>query len=293
MEKTVDETTTPLSRDEIFASIEAAIYVSEEPMTVKTLLFMLADAGVTKADVTSVLTEIQEHYVQDPSRGFELRCVAGGYQFRTKTSMAKWLQRLNVPKPTKLSQPAAETMAIIAYRQPIVRSEIEALRGVDSGQVIKTLLERDLIRIMGKSEDAGSPLIYATTDKFLSTFNLPSLQELPSLKDIQELERPTATDSRDSDQAELITMAEEFPVPQVDIAAIEARERVDSEVMTELEEQIRDLRKLERILFPKEETTVIATEVSHASNQAESLTSPADLPITETDSATEDLGPRD
>lgn len=266
------EVTTPiptsLSRDELSAAIESVIFVAEEPMTQKALMLLFAEAGVAKADVVSSLDEIRERYAADPARGIELREVAGGFQFRTKAAFAGWIQKLNVPKPTKLSQPSLETLSIIAYRQPVVRSEIEDIRGVDSGQVLKTLLERDLVKIIGKRDDPGNPLIYATTEKFLSVFNLKSLEDLPSLKDVQELERATGT-TADAAQAQLPVMVEEFPIPQVDEAAIAARESVDTEVLGELEEQIRDLRKLERVIFPREETTVIAVPAEDPNAQAD------------------------
>lgn len=281
-----------LSREDLTAAMESVIFVAEEPMTQKALVLLFSEAGVEKADVVSALDEIRERYAADSARGIELREVAGGFQFRTKAQLASWIQKLNVPKPTKLSQPSLETLSIIAYRQPIVRSEIEDIRGVDSGQVLKTLLERDLVKIIGKRDDPGSPLIYATTEKFLSVFNLPSLENLPSLKDVQELERATGT-LADAAQVELPTMVEEFPLPQVDDEAIAARESVDTEVLGELEEQIRDLRKLERVIFPREETTVIAVsaEVSNAQSSSEEDES---LPFASdnqsTDSSPEDIG---
>lgn len=281
-----------LSREDLTAAMESVIFVAEEPMTQKALVLLFSEAGVEKSDVVSALDEIRERYAADSARGIELREVAGGFQFRTKAQLASWIQKLNVPKPTKLSQPSLETLSIIAYRQPIVRSEIEDIRGVDSGQVLKTLLERDLVKIIGKRDDPGSPLIYATTEKFLSVFNLPSLENLPSLKDVQELERATGT-LADAAQVELPTMVEEFPLPQVDDAAIAARESVDTEVLGELEEQIRDLRKLERVIFPREETTVIAVsaEVPNAQSSSEEDES---LPFASdnqsADSSPEDIG---
>jgi segregation and condensation protein B len=275
------------------AAIEAVIFVAEEPISQKALVLLLAEAGVEKADVVAALDEIRSRYADDPLRGIELREVAGGYQFRTKVSLAGWIQKLNVPKPTKLSQPALETLSIIAYRQPVVRSELETIRGVDSGQVLKTLLEKDLVKIIGRRDDPGSPLIYATTDKFLSVFNLKSLEDLPSLKDVQELERPTGTVG-DVAQAALPALAEEFPIPQVDEVAIAAREQVDTEVLGELEDQIRDLRNLERVIFPREETTVIAvpTEVTDAQDAtAEGEVLPLTPDSAGADPSSKDIGP--
>lgn len=289
--ETAMEATTPtptnLSREELAAAIESVIFVAEEPISVKALGLLFAEAGVEKSDVAAVLEEIRDRYAADPARGIELREVAGGFQFRTKPTLAPWIQKLNVPKPTKLSQPSLETLAIIAYRQPIVRSEIEEIRGVDSGQVLKTLLERDLIRIIGRRDDPGSPLIYATTEKFLSVFNLKDLEELPSLKDVQELSQPTGT-AAVADSAQLPVLAEEFPIPQVDEAAIAKRESVDGEVLGELEDQIRDLRKLERVIFPREEIEVVNAQAPENTAEGEILPRSNDSPGT--DSPAEDIG---
>lgn len=289
MEETMP-TPTNLNPEELSAAIESVIFVAEEPMTVKALTLLFAEAGVAKADVLSAVSAIRERYEGDPGRGIELREVAGGLQFRTKPTLASWIQKLNIPKPTKLSQPSLETLSIIAYRQPIVRSEIEEIRGVDSGQVLKTLLERDLIKIIGKRDDPGSPLIYATTETFLSIFNLNSLEDLPSLKDVQELERPTGTAGvADAAQQSLV---DEFPIPKVDEVAIAARESVDGEVLGELEDQIRDLRKLERVIFPREETTLIAVPPEVQDAQDNALAEGEALPLN-SDSAGADAAPED
>ncbi len=284
---------TNLSPEELAAAMESVIFVAEGPISLKALALLFDEAGVSGSDVAAALDTVRARYRDDPARGIELREVAGGLQFRTKPHLAGWIQKLNIPKPARLSQPSLEALSIIAYRQPIVRSEIEDIRGVDSGQVLKTLLERDLIRIIGKRDDPGSPLIYATTEKFMSVFNLKNLEDLPSLKDVQELERVTGI-QKDAAQAELHAIAEEFPLPQVDEVAIAARESKDTEVLGELEEQIRDLRKLERVIFPREETTVVAvpsevTDAQASSAEGETLSLTPDTKGA--DSAPEDIGP--
>jgi segregation and condensation protein B len=120
----------------------------------------------------------------------ELVEVAGGYQFRTKPQWAQWVNRLKKTKPVKLSQSALETLAIIAYQQPVIRPTIEVIRGVDSGWVIRSLLEKGLIRIVGRKEIPGRPLIYGTTKTFLELFNLNTLSDLPTLKEAQPLPEP-------------------------------------------------------------------------------------------------------
>jgi segregation and condensation protein B len=115
----------------------------------------------------------------------ELVEVAGGYQFRTKPKWAEWVQRLRKAKAVKLSRSALETLAIVAYRQPIIRPTIEEIRGVDSGWVLRTLLEKGLIKVMGRKEIVGRPIVYGTTKAFLELFSLKALSDLPTPKEIQ------------------------------------------------------------------------------------------------------------
>jgi segregation and condensation protein B len=113
--------------------------------------------------------------------------VAGGFQFRTRAEHVDWVRRLNKSRPFRFSRAALETLAIIAYRQPITRAEVEYLRGVDSGGVVKTLLDRHLVRILGKKDIAGRPMIYGTTREFLELFGLRDLAALPTLREFSEI----------------------------------------------------------------------------------------------------------
>jgi segregation and condensation protein B len=169
---------------ELVPIIEAMIFVAEEPITEAGLLEALEDTRVTKEQLREALDAIEREWNESAKHGIQLSQVAGGYQFRTKERCAEWLRRLNIPKPMRLSGPALETLAIVAYKQPIVRSEIERIRGVDSGAVLKTLLERRLLRIVGRRDEPGQPLLYGTTREFLEVFDLKTLKELPTLKDI-------------------------------------------------------------------------------------------------------------
>ena len=114
--------------------------------------------------------------------------MAGGYQFRTDTELAPWLRKLSKERPFRFSAAALETLAIIAYRQPVTRAEVEYLRGVDSGGVVKSLLERNLLRILGKKDVPGRPLMYGTSRHFLEFFGLKELQDLPTLKEFSALD---------------------------------------------------------------------------------------------------------
>ena len=132
------------------------------------------------------LQELTGLYAQKES-GLQLEEVAEGFQFRTRPESADYIQKLIHSRPYRFSRAALETLAIIAYRQPVTRAEVEYLRGVDSGGVFKTLLEKQLIRILGKKDVPGRPLIYGTTREFLEFFGLRDLSTLPTLKEFSEL----------------------------------------------------------------------------------------------------------
>jgi segregation and condensation protein B len=163
--------------------IEALLFASDRPLNVREIHACLPDE--TGSKITQVLDELQTEY-DDLKRSFVLKEVAQGFQFRTRSEYAPYVLRLLRTSPTRLSRAALETLAIIAYKQPILRQEIERLRGVDVGGILKTLLEKDLIKIMGRKNLPGRPLIYGTTKKFLAVFDLKDLGSLPKLKEIRE-----------------------------------------------------------------------------------------------------------
>ena len=165
--------------------VEGLIFVSDSPLTFTKLCDILSEYD--KEDVRSAVTELQRDY-NPVERGIYLAEVAEGFQFRTCKENAEFIRRLVKISTSKLSKPALEALAIIAYRQPITRAEIEYLRGVESGGVLKTLLEKSLIKILGKKNIPGKPLIYGTSKKFLETFNLRDLKSLPTLKEVQALD---------------------------------------------------------------------------------------------------------
>lgn len=164
--------------------VESLLFVADGPLTLDRLCSLLEE--YERNDIRQAVTALLEEYGGE-GRGVELVEVAGGYQFRTVASNADVLRRLTKVRPARFSQSALESLAIIAYRQPVTRAEIEYLRGVDSGGVLKTLLEKKLIKILGKKDIPGKPLIYGTTREFLEVFDLKDLRSLPSLKEIREL----------------------------------------------------------------------------------------------------------
>jgi segregation and condensation protein B len=196
--------------------IESLLFVADEPLPVDRIKKVLIQAET--AEIREAMAELTAEY-EARGGGFYLDEVAGGYQIRTRPKYTDWIKKLIQPKPLRLSKPALETLVIIAYKQPIIRSDIEHLRGVDCGGVIRVLLERKLVRVLGRKEIAGRPLIYATTKRFLEIFDLKNLRDLPTPKEIEEL----AAATNQGHQAVLIDSTQEFeeyPETSVDSESI-------------------------------------------------------------------------
>jgi segregation and condensation protein B len=174
------------------AIIESLLFAAEDPLTVDKIKAVL-DISDLKA-IREALALLGEEY-ESTKRGFCLAEVAGGFQLRTLPEYGQWVRRLKETRPPRLSKAALETLAIIAYKQPLLRSEVEYLRGVDSGGTIKTLLERRLVRIMGRKDLPGRPMVYGTTKQFLELFNLKDLGELPTLQDLKDMGETWLSDS--------------------------------------------------------------------------------------------------
>jgi segregation and condensation protein B len=164
--------------------IEALLFASDKPLTPRDIHAVLPD--VKLPDISSALRVLRYEY-EALGRSFTLKEIADGYQFRSHSEYGPYILTLFQSSPNRLSRAAMETVAIIAYKQPVLRQEVERLRGVDSGGILKTLLERGLIRIMGRENLPGRPLIYGTTKKFLEVFDLKDLDSLPKLKEIKAL----------------------------------------------------------------------------------------------------------
>lgn len=174
--------------------IEALLFISEVPLTIDKLCDILCE--YKREEIRSAVNELQHDFNSD-AHGIFLAEIAEGFQFRSRKEYAEIIKRLAKNSASRFSKPALETLAIVAYRQPITRSEIEYLRGVESGGVLKTLLEKNLLRILGKKNIPGKPLIYGTSKRFLEMFNLKDLKSLPSLKEIQELEATPVFEKQD------------------------------------------------------------------------------------------------
>ena len=179
-ESEAQEEPVALTGDALLRALEALLFVACEPLTVQDL------AKYTEADeeqVGEALKELTERYAD---RGFTLRRIAGGYQFVTPEQFAFLVERLYRPKYQQLSSAALEALAVIAYKQPITRAEVAAVRQVDSDSVINTLLEKKLIREVGRVNTAGRAILYGTGEEFLSFFGIDSLDDLPRLQEEEQ-----------------------------------------------------------------------------------------------------------
>jgi segregation and condensation protein B len=170
---------------ELKAILEAVLFVSPEPVPVARLMSILGT--ISKAEVVQALG-ILTHDLDQDGRGIQLVQIAGGYRLVTKQEYGPWLKRMDKAKAAqKLSRSALESLAIIAYKQPLVRSEIEEIRGVETSGVLRTLCERKLVRIVGRKDVPGRPIMYGTTKFFLEHFGLHDLSQLPPLREFKEL----------------------------------------------------------------------------------------------------------
>jgi len=189
-----------LSAAAIKEIVESILFVADTPLSLDRLANILEE--FERDDIrTAIETIITD--CNSLQRGIELVQVAGGYQFRSRPEFADYIRRLKKAKPARFSSSALETLAIVAYRQPVTRAEVEYLRGVDSGGILKSLLDKKLVRIIGKKDIPGKPLIYGTTREFMETFNLKDLASLPTLREIEEL----ADSGTDFEQAALPLLA--------------------------------------------------------------------------------------
>jgi len=165
------------TRPDSLARLEAVMFLARHPQSSRTLAQL---AGLTDGTEARTLVRKLNRLYDSGGSAFRVEEVAGGYQLMSRSKFAPWLRRLHsLPVEVRLSAPAMETLAVVAYRQPVLRAEVEAIRGVQCGEILRQLIERDLVRIVGRSEELGRPLLYGTSRQFLQTFGLRHLEELP------------------------------------------------------------------------------------------------------------------
>jgi segregation and condensation protein B len=207
-----------LSEARVRTVVETLLFLSEKPLSEEELQ---KASGIDRERVAKALDKLSGHY-REGVCGVVLHEVAGGWQLRTSPDNAAFARRFLQVKPQRLTRAALETLAIIAYRQPVTRPEIEEIRGVDCGAVVKALLERKLVKILGKKEEPGRPMLYGTTREFLEFFALKDLASLPTLREFHEL----SEEHRD--------IVEKAPEPEAGIAGI-VEELSDGKLQAELE----------------------------------------------------------
>jgi len=202
------------------ALVEALIFASSGVITLNAICKVIADEE--RAVIRAALKGLIDDYGKKEG-GFYIEEVAGGFEFRTKPEFSPWVKALLRSAPRRLSRPALETLAMVAYRQPLTRGEIEAIRGVDSGGVLSTLMERRLVKISGRKNAPGRPAVYSTTREFLEIFDLKDLSSLPSLKEIETPEGDEY-ELNDEERLEPLEEGEEILAPERIVAAEEIEE---------------------------------------------------------------------
>jgi segregation and condensation protein B len=168
--------------------IEALIFASDNPLSADRMAEIIPD--VKNDEINRLIRELMREY-EERRGGLYIQEVAGGFQFRSRENLGSWINRMKGGKSLMLSPAAMETLAVVAYRQPVVKAEIDRVRGVDVSGSLRGLLEKKFVRIMGRKDVPGKPIIYGTTKKFLEVFNLKDLSELPTLRELKDLKNET------------------------------------------------------------------------------------------------------
>jgi segregation and condensation protein B len=263
---TVPVTQMPVDAGRLCQIIEGAILAAGQPITLARMLDLFdAEVAPSKDEILAALTSIQQSC---EGRGFELKEVASGWRFQVRDDLAPWVNRLWEEKPQKYSRALLETLALIAYRQPITRGDIEEIRGVAvSSHIMKTLLERDWVKVIGHRDVPGRPSLYATTRQFLDYFNLKSLEELPSLSEIRDLDELNPV--LDLGEAGIGEQDTDAPIPD-EQPIISLEELMTGEVDTKAalyEDGFIDGE--EAFVDAEEQAVIVVEEVSAAANSEE------------------------
>ena len=189
-----------MERNDVTKILEALLFITEQPVQLKALEGVF-DGQVPREELQAILQSIAEEYAQRGS-ALEVREIAGGWQMATRPEFGPWIRKLFKDRLTyRLSASAMETLSIVAYKQPITRSEIEEIRGVEVTAVLDTLVERKLVRIAGRRESIGRPLLYGTTPEFLKAFGLKRLEDLPSIESLVPPASEALPEVSENDQA--------------------------------------------------------------------------------------------
>lgn len=223
-----------LAEERVRSIVESLLLISPDPVPVARLVevIRIEDPQTEEEEIRAAIARLLEAYDRPDralARGFRVEDVAGGLQLRTVAENAPFVRRFLAAKPQRLSKAALETLSIVAYRQPVTKPEIEAIRGVDAGAALRSLLDRDLVKIVGKKDEVGRPLLYGTTAAFLEFFTLKSLTDLPTLREFHELDEASVEEVAALDGAppSLKDLAEaaKFMVDRDDDPDLEALDR--------------------------------------------------------------------
>jgi segregation and condensation protein B len=220
-----------LSADRVRTVMETLLFLTERPLSLEELR---QASGVDPERIAKALDQLSGHYREGPC-GIVLHEVAGGWQLRSSPDNAAFARRFLKVKPQRLTRAALETLAIIAYRQPVTRPEVEEIRGVDSGAVVKALLERRLIKILGKKEEPGRPILYGTSKEFLEFFALKDLASLPTLREFHELSEEHREIVEKQPEAPIEGLVESLADPTLQADLLATRSEADA-ALDELEQ---------------------------------------------------------
>ena len=274
--------------------LEGAILAADQPLSIDQMISLFDKDQPARAEVKAVLTEIE---MDCEGRGFQLKEVASGYRFQVRQEYAEWVGRLWEERPPRYSRALLETLALIAYKQPITRGDIEEIRGVAvSTNIMRSLLEREWVRVVGHRDVPGRPAIYATTKTFLDYFDLDSLEALPTLSEIKDLAQGTEDLDLEGDIVEVRTL--ELGIENLDEAT--GIEDADLERVTEEVNAIQD--NIRNLFDQDDEDDEVGAEDSLQDVQAQASTmpdtilnaavaddSPVDGAVGETESSVDDV----
>jgi segregation and condensation protein B len=264
--------------------IEGAILAAETPLSIDQLMQLFEGDEPERVDVRDVLQEIKQ---ECEGRGFELKQVASGYRFQVRSSYGEWVSRLWKEKPPRYSRALLETLALIAYKQPITRGDVEEIRGVAvSTNIIRTLLEREWVRIVGHRDVPGHPALYATTKNFLDYFNLRNLDELPSLAEIKDLTQANEELDMEDDLIEL-------PSLEVDVEEEEAVAGMDDADLDAVSDQVDTIQQNIKNLLAADEQALAGEldEDDHEALDIEQQSEPEVVEQSESIAAESDIEP--
>ncbi len=230
----------PLDEQKAKETVEALLFAASKPLTINEIKKVIK--GYTPKQIENWINELKETF-SSAGRSFEILEIAGGYEIATRKEFAPWVMKIELQKKARqATQSALETLSILAYKQPITRAEIEALRGVDVSGVLNTLMDRGLIKIVGKKEIAGRPFVYGTTEKFLEHFGLNSLADLPNISEIQNIvtssvkkEELLGKSQIVPNSSENMESAEESPAESIEASQEEAAEVNQTEEQSNVE----------------------------------------------------------